>query len=716
MNTKVIDLIDFEKVNTLLEGFNQSTGMVTAILDLEGNILSKSGWRKICTDFHRIHPETSKRCTHSDTVLASQLSNDEKYHFYKCLNGLVDVAVPVIIKGEHIANLFSGQFFFEAPNYTFFKKQAAHFGFDEAAYLEALDKVPIISEEEAKTIMQFLLNMTQLISEMTFQRMELLELNKSISESEETYRMLYDSLNDAIFTSEVSEDGSSWKLIYVNDVACERLGYTREELLSKNPGDITTDKDQQLYSRVKSIITQNQTLFETEHITKDGRLIPVEVSTNTAYFKGRRLIHSVARDITERKRVERIIKEKAEEIEAQNEEYLQVNEELNQINEELQLAKDRAEESDRLKTAFLQNMSHEIRTPMNAIMGFSELLLENANDKSKLKSFTDIINLRCHDLLDIINDLLDISKIESGQLPVHIEEVNLKDLFAELSSFFSEYQKRINKQHIHFSLNAFSIPGENLVLTDKVKLKQIFINLISNAFKFTDEGKIEGGCKFDQKRNLLFWVSDTGIGIPPDKHQFIFERFTQLHQGVKKNIGGTGLGLSIVKALVNLLGGNIYLESVPGKGCTFYFSIPYNPASIESTQPLADEIPKPVVFPDKTVMIVEDDPYNAEYLKEVLSNTGLNILLAETGKEAVSKLLEEAVDLVLMDIRLPDISGYEVAQVVREQKSNLRIIAQTAYATSDEHKKALNAGFVDYLSKPIRRDVLLSMLNKHLTN
>jgi CheY-like chemotaxis protein len=312
--------------------------------------------------------------------------------------------------------------------------------------------------------------------------------------------------------------------------------------------------------------------------------------------------------------------------------------------------------------------------------------------------------------------LLDISKIESGQLPVHIEEVNLKDLFAELSSFFSEYQKRINKQHIHFSLNAFSIPGENLVLTDKVKLKQIFINLISNAFKFTDEGKIEGGCKFDQKRNLLFWVSDTGIGIPPDKHQFIFERFTQLHQGVKKNIGGTGLGLSIVKALVNLLGGNIYLESVPGKGCTFYFSIPYNPASIESTQPLADEIPKPVVFPDKTVMIVEDDPYNAEYLKEVLSNTGLNILLAETGKEAVSKLLEEAVDLVLMDIRLPDISGYEVAQVVREQKSNLRIIAQTAYATSDEHKKALNAGFVDYLSKPIRRDVLLSMLNKHLTN
>ncbi len=168
MQPRVIDYIDFDRVNVLLEGFNQSTGFVTAILDLEGNILSQSGWRKICTEFHRVNTETAQRCTISDTVLASKMGEGEKYHFYKCLNGLIDVAVPIIIKGEHIANLFSGQFFFEPPDQDFFKKQAARFNFDETAYLKAIAEVPVISEEKVKKILEFLLAMTQLISELTF--------------------------------------------------------------------------------------------------------------------------------------------------------------------------------------------------------------------------------------------------------------------------------------------------------------------------------------------------------------------------------------------------------------------------------------------------------------------------------------------------------------------------------------------------------------------
>ena len=192
MKPKILDLIDFEKIDTLLEGFNKSTGFVTAILDLEGNVLSKSGWRQICTEFHRVNPETSKKCTISDTVLAGKLAAGEKYHFYQCLNGLVDVAVPIIIKGEHIANLFSGQFFFEEPDSNFFDKQAEKYGFDKSIYLKALGDVPVVSEEKVKTAMGFLLNMTQLISEMTFQKMELENQNEarqkieiSLSESED---------------------------------------------------------------------------------------------------------------------------------------------------------------------------------------------------------------------------------------------------------------------------------------------------------------------------------------------------------------------------------------------------------------------------------------------------------------------------------------------------------------------------------------------------
>ena len=194
MKTKFFEYLDFERVNNLLEGFNQSTGFVTAILDLDGNILSKSGWRQICTDFHRINPGTAANCTISDTVLANKMREGEKYHFYKCINGLVDVAVPIIINGEHIANLFSGQFFFEEPDISFFKKQAEIFGFEEDAYLKALAKVPVVSQEKVEIAMNFLLSITQMIAELTYEKHEQIELNKAKEKSEKD--LIYISYHD----------------------------------------------------------------------------------------------------------------------------------------------------------------------------------------------------------------------------------------------------------------------------------------------------------------------------------------------------------------------------------------------------------------------------------------------------------------------------------------------------------------------------------------
>ncbi len=200
MGTRLIDIIDFEQVNVLLEGFNKSTGFVTAILDLDGNILSQSGWQSICTAFHRVNPETSKRCTISDTIIAGKLAAGKKYHSYKCLNGLIDVAVPLIINKKHIANLFTGQFFFEKPDRNFFIQQAKKYGFDEKVYLKSLDKVPIVSENHVKHIMEFLLNMTQVISQMTFQKVEQIELNKQLKESEGKYKALIENLPQRIFS------------------------------------------------------------------------------------------------------------------------------------------------------------------------------------------------------------------------------------------------------------------------------------------------------------------------------------------------------------------------------------------------------------------------------------------------------------------------------------------------------------------------------------
>jgi CheY-like chemotaxis protein len=253
-----------------------------------------------------------------------------------------------------------------------------------------------------------------------------------------------------------------------------------------------------------------------------------------------------------------------------------------------------------------------------------------------------------------------------------------------------------------------------LILTDKVKLKQIFINLISNAFKFTDEGTIDGGCKYDNNNNLIFYVSDTGIGIPFDKQEMVFERFAQLQQSSKLNIGGTGLGLPIVKGLIHLLNGEISLTSEQGKGSTFSFTLPFKSVPHVNNVQWESEFPNISGLSDKTILIVEDDMYNAEYLVEILTDIGLSILQVHNGKEALEMTLKQPIDLVLMDIRLPDMNGYDVTHQIRVHKPNLKIIAQTAYASFDERDKALKAGCDDYISKPTKRNLLLSLITKHL--
>jgi PAS domain S-box-containing protein len=680
MKNKILGLIDFQRVNSLLEGFNQSAGFVTAILDLEGNILSQSGWRGACVYFHRVHPFSCQQCILSDTVLSAQMKEGSKYHYYKCLNGLIDVAVPIIIKGEHIANLFTGQFFFEKPDLTFFRNQALKYGFNETAYMKAISEVPVISEDKVKTTIEFLLDMTQLISDITFQKMELMELNEALIISEERYRLVLENSMDAILLT--SPDG---KIISANNAACNMFRGTEEEICCEGRSGLVDNDDPRLKVLLEERDRTGKAKGELTMIRKDGSKFPVELSTSVfPDHTGSLRSSMIIRDITERKLTEA----------------------------QLIISKEKAEESDRLKTAFLQNMSHEIRTPMNAIMGFSGLLKHNFDNREKLEQFANIINQRSNDLLDIINDILDIAKIESGQLQVNIEECNINDLFAELQSIFTGYQNRSGKQHIRLDFQKYN--GPDIIFTDRVKLKQIMINLISNAIKFTEEGSVTAGCRIGENSELVFYVSDTGIGIPPEKQTFVFERFAQLNQNPGKIVGGTGLGLPIAKGLVNLLGGEITVNSGPGKGSSFSFTIatqPGQPGVQKKAEPYAAEEKE---MKGKTILIVEDDLFNAGYLNEVLSGKGLKTIHASTGEQAVEISKKHPVDLILMDIRLPDIDGYESTRRILREKPQLKIIAQTAYAFSDEKEKALNAGCIDYLSKPTKEDVLLSVLKTHL--
>jgi PAS domain S-box-containing protein len=382
------------------------------------------------------------------------------------------------------------------------------------------------------------------------------------------------------------------------------------------------------------------------------------------------------------------------------------------IEQELIKAKEKAEDSDRLKTAFVHNLSHEIRTPMNAIMGFSELLVHNFNNKSKIENYSRIINQRCNDLLVIIDDILDIAKIESGQLSVNVDQLNVNLLLEEIRSFFTEHQTKIGKQHINFLLHNY--PASPFIIeTDKIKLKQILINLIGNAFKFTEKGFIKWGYNFRDNR-LIFFVSDTGIGIPVDKQQLIFERFMQVAPS-NRIYGGTGLGLSIVKGLVSLLGGEVWLESQPAAGSTFYFTLPCKISGNTLPEPISDEHQgQPGFSHPCTILVVEDDTFNAAYINEILFDTNVSIINAHTGSEAVKVATTQHVDLVLMDIGLPDISGYEATRQIKQQTPELIIIAQTAFASSDDKLKALESGCNDYISKPLKSKSLISLINKYL--
>ena len=300
MKTKILSFIDFEKVDTLLEGFNKSTGFVTGILDLDGNILSKSGWRQVCTEFHRTNSETSKRCTISDTILAGQMAKGKKYHFYKCMNGLIDVAVPIVIKGEHIANLFSGQFFIEEPDEFFFKEQAKKFGLDEDSYLNALRKVPVMREEKVKDAMEFLLNMTQLISEITFQKLEQIELNEALRTSEERYRLFLENSMDAILLT--SPEGSVFS---ANQAACTIFQQSEEEICNLGRNGLVDRYDPRLPLFLEERDRTGKAKGELLMFRKDGAKFPVEISTSIyTELNGQQRSSMIIRDITERKQTE----------------------------------------------------------------------------------------------------------------------------------------------------------------------------------------------------------------------------------------------------------------------------------------------------------------------------------------------------------------------------------------------------------------------------
>ncbi|HSH19757.1 MAG TPA: ATP-binding protein, partial [Draconibacterium sp.] len=379
--------------------------------------------------------------------------------------------------------------------------------------------------------------------------------------------------------------------------------------------------------------------------------------------------------------------------------------------QDLVAAKERAEESDRLKSAFLANMSHEIRTPMNGILGFAELLKEPKLSGKEQQMFIDIIEKSGERMLNIINDLINISKIESGQMDVCFSETNINEQLEFLYNFFKLEAKQKNLKLI---VN-YPVGSQHLnISTDKEKVYAILTNLIKNAIKFTKDGTIEFGYQLAESK-VVFYIKDTGIGIPRNKQQAIFERFVQANSGMSSVYEGAGLGLAIAKAYVEMLGGEIWIESEQGKGTCFYFTLPVK----LKDEPEAEKIDEPIVNVEynrlsDTILIAEDDETSLVYLNHILKNSNLEIMIAKTGEEAVEFCRSNnRIALVLMDINMPVIDGYIAAQIIKEFNPGLPIIAQTAFAL-DEDKEKYKDTFDDYITKPIKVEELKQKIRKYL--
>jgi signal transduction histidine kinase len=390
-----------------------------------------------------------------------------------------------------------------------------------------------------------------------------------------------------------------------------------------------------------------------------------------------------------------------------NEILMQKNREITQINKELQSAMVKADESDRLKTAFLANLSHEIRTPLNGILGFSELMLSEDTSADAKAEYRDIIKSSGNQLLSIVNDIIDISKIESGELEVNYTTFNLRNALNEL---YETHKSDAAVKNLSFELiRDYSDESDLDILSDEIKLRQILSNLISNAIKFTYQGFVNFGYKREGDL-LIFSVRDSGIGIDKKLQKMVFDRFIQIDSGNDRIEGGTGLGLSIAKAYVEKLGGEIWLESEKARGSHFHFSLPYIEDSTVKTKERKKEAA--VKVQKRKVLIVEDVESNEILLKGMLKKYPFDIVVARTGNEALDLFKkEQKLDFILMDLKLPDIDGFTVTARIREIDKEIPIIAQTAYAFAEDRKKALQAGCNDLLSKPITRRTLSKLID-----
>ncbi len=573
-----------------------------------------------------------------------------------------------------------------------------------------IHQINILSEEEIKVEMQKSLNETKQhfhfkhkLANGEIKDVEVYSGKISVSGNDLHYSIVYDvserkQAEDKVLKLTTSIEQSpisivitdlNGKIEYVNPYFSELTGYHFNELIGNNPNILNSGVQnkivyKQLWTTIK---TGNKWEGEMCNKKKNGEIFWEHAIISPIKNNDGEVTHFVGikEDITEKKR----------------------------MFEELILAKEKAEESDRLKTAFLANMSHEIRTPMNGILGFTTLLLESDLDVNTKEEYIQIIHQSGQRMLNTVNDLVEISKIEAGIVEVSKSPLKISESINNIIEFFRPQAQQ--KELDLFSDIEPSLANISL-FTDKGKLENIITNLIKNAVKYTFKGYIKVSCSIVDGI-IKFCVKDTGIGVPKHRQEAIFNRFEQADIEDKNVFEGSGLGLAIAKSYVEMIGGKIWVESDEDEGSRFYFTVPFLPEVQETKADIKIEnaFVQEKCINNINLLIVEDEEISVIYLKSILNDVVNNITQVSNGEQAIEHCkTNPGLDIILMDIKMNGIDGYETTRRIREFNKDVIIIAQTAYALVGDKEKAISSGCNDYISKPIKKNAILEILEKFI--
>lgn len=520
------------------------------------------------------------------------------------------------------------------------------------------------------------------------------EENKKLRTEHALLQILMDTIPDSIYF----KDNRS-RFTHINNAQAKLLGIKHpENAIGKTDFDYFNREHAQIaFDDERKILETGKPLTDRIEYLKggDGNYRWVSATKIAIRDENNEItgVVGISRDITERINYQKALKE----------------------------AKEKAEESDRLKTAFLTNMSHEIRTPLNAIVGFSQLIKQQDLTTKKRNAFINYIIKAADSLLQLISSIIDISKIESNQLIINHSKVILNEVIDELYHIYHNDEKIKLTKNLRLKIDIPDKDANIAIISDKQRLLQVYSHLLSNAIKFTHTGTITYGYTLLENKKIKFFVRDTGIGIPKHKTEFIFKSFTKLENNNEILYGGTGLGLTIAKSIVELLDGEIYVDSIVNERTEFYFIL--RPETVKSNEKKhngneqnAKSLPQNTDWHDKIILIAEDEITNYVFLEEVLHHTGVKTKWAKTGREAIEIFKTSPIDLVLLDIKMTDIDGIEAVKNMKKIKPNIPVIAQTAYSMFDEREQILAAGCNDYIAKPMKPKKLLQLIAKYIEN